>query len=136
MIRTPLLVLTLALAGCGGDRISSVLDEPSSDGRWRPDGVLIRSYNVNLEEAAAAVRKLSQSKHWFLLGDDRTEHKAYIRVKTREMVRIEFRIWAPANKATEIGIRYMGGDRAGALRTFENLETLLPNKRITVNQPG
>ena len=124
-----------ALAGCQGDRWSSVVDQATPEGRWRPDGVLIRSYNVTLDQAADAVLALAQGEGWLIISERRGERSAHVNAKTRQLVAIDFSVWAPVDRATEIGIEYGGGNRAGSILMFEDLERLLPGKRITVNQP-
>jgi hypothetical protein len=86
------------LAGCQGDRWSSVIDQPTPEGRWRPDGVLIRSYNVTLDEAADAVLSLARDKRWLVITESREDRSATARIKTRELVEIYFGVWAPAGR--------------------------------------
>ena len=111
------------------------MDQATAEGRWRPDGVLIRSYNVTLDEAVDSVLALTAKNRWLIVSQRRGDRRANIAVKTRELVEIEFGIWAPVGRATEIGIEYNGGNRAGSIRLFEDLERILRGKRIVVNQP-
>lgn len=128
-------LLLVGVTGCRGERLTSVVEQPTAEGRWRADGLLIRSYNVTLGQAVDSITDLAQRKRWLIVRVVHDEHTADVDVKTSELVEINFDIWAPAGKATDIGVEYGGGNRIGSIRVFDDLERVLPGKRITVNQP-
>lgn len=128
-------VVVIGALGCQGERPGAIFDETTPDGRWRIDGTLIRSYNVTLMQAYDSIHALAAGKNWLIRKSETSTHTSHISIKTRELVEIEFSVWAPANSATDIGIEYAGGDKIGAIRVFDELERILPGKRITVNQP-
>lgn len=123
------------LAGCRGDRATTFIERPTEAGRWRMDGTLIRSYDVTLTQAYDAILALAKDKDWIVRETESDDYTAGIDVKTRDLVEINFDVWAPPGKATDIGIEYAGGDRVGSIKIFDDLERVLPGKRITVNQP-
>ena len=139
-INRPLFIVAILsavfLGGCQGERITG-FEKATDDGQWRFDGTLIRSYNVTLTQAYDSALKLAKSKHWIVSETDSGEYKAHITARTVEHVKITFDIWAPPNKATDIGIGYGGatGDKIGSTHVFDDLERVLPGKRITVNKP-
>jgi hypothetical protein len=128
-------VSAAALTGCRGDRVTTFIEQPTDERRWRVDGTLIRSYNVTLQQAYDSVLKLADRKKWVVTDTASGQYTADIDVRTVERVEINFDIWAPPGKATDIGIEYAGGDKIGSAAVFSDLERYLPGKRITVNQP-
>lgn len=128
-------LLFVAVGGCQTERVGSYFETSTSEGRWRTDGYLIRSYQVTLGQAADAVLALARKNRWLLIDDRRDQTGAGIVTKTHELVEISFDIWAPPDKATDIGIKYAGGNRPGSIRVFQELERRMPGKRVTVNQP-
>lgn len=127
------LALFPALVGCEGERPGSVFDQTSADGRLRLDGKLIRSYDVTLEQSYDSIIALAKNKNWLVRKTSVDTHTAEISVKSRDQIDIQFSVWAPANMSTDIGIKYSGGDKIGSIQVFEELERILPGKRITVN---
>jgi hypothetical protein len=141
-MKRTLSIVTLAgltfLGACSsGERFGSgIVETATPDGRWRDvDGTLIRSYNVSLQGAYDAVAKLAKDQGWTAKPQSGA-HEAEFDIVTADNVAIGIDIWAPAGKATDIGVRYGKGDRFQSVRIFELLEKELPGDRIMVNAPG
>ena len=118
----------LVLGACKGNR-AKILEDASDQGSWRMDGTLIRQYDITLTQAYDSILQLAKDQEWRVTDRSSSPYGADIdAVADDGKLPIEFSVWAPANKAVEIGVKYAGGDRIESIRVFEQLDKFLPKK--------
>ena len=122
------------LAGCQGERFGSFMETATPEGRWRPDGTMTRSYDVNLTNAYNAIRELVENEGWIITDSSRSIQEAGLTAVNAQNEIIEFKVWAPQGMATSIGVEYNDSNRAGSVRVLDMLEQLIPGRRLQANQ--
>ena len=121
-------------AGCqGGQRLGSFMETATPEGRWRPDGTLIRAYDASLTETYNAIRNLVEREGWIITDSSRSVAEAGITAVNAQNEIIDFKIWAPQGGATEIGVEYNDNNRAGSARVLDMVEQLMPGRRLRAN---
>jgi len=130
-----MVIAAAAAAGCAGMRFSAPgLEKRTEQGVWRVDGALIRTYDISLAEAFDSIDQMCKENAWIITGRDLEPREAGVEAYTRNQNKIEFQIWAPPGRPTDIGIEVDGGEQDRSAEVFAALEPYLPGTRVVGNQ--
>jgi hypothetical protein len=131
-LSTALLVLGLiTLGGCSsGNRLTSLADADTDEGKVSLDGTLIRKYeSIKLRGAYEGFQKFAKGEGWEISRKTAKARQASVKGKAKDGAEYTLTAWSPKDKPSELGIKIKPEDRFKASDLLDKLEKALGAKR-------